>query len=299
MIMKSSTVNIALALLLACPALLRAGIGVDATKGPGIYQSNVLSFDVNLLKTVNLGVGYENTTSTTTAAAVKSYSANLGFKAGEHWSVTVNGSNSPEAGNSRSSGWGIAGAYNSGGDEFSWGISLAYGSAFSSEYVDWQTLRTRQAGRKTRYISTDHSQWMTLQQGCFGPSVSFGIRQHIDLSAGYSKYSYDRDVEDFSQQLSRLSESEIIRNANFDGVTSLIQGFPDHIVSAGIGYNPFGSVRISYDWSRTGYVVAQPMVDSSTIGLSYTFRSIISARFSYTILAYRDVYTTFGVKWLW
>ena len=301
-------------LVFLCPALLMADIGLDVTNGPGVYQDSVLNLGANASKKINIGFGYEQACSTTSTTMTKTYSADLGYKAGEHWNLGLNVSNSPEANDTKSMGWGISAGYSSETNQenagnqssgpaetqnFTWGIGLAFNSTAMSEYIDYQTLKARIQKRKIKYVTVEHSQWLDLRQTDLDPSLTFGFFGIVNLNLGYSKYSYDRDVGLFSQRLSSLSGKKAVRNANVDGTLSSIDGFPDRIASAGIGIVPFENASMEYDWSRTVYVLDQPQEDSSTVSLSYTFWSMVNVKASYNVLAYRDTYTTLGLNWVW
>jgi hypothetical protein len=274
-------------------------MGMDVTHGPGTYQQSILNIDANVSKIVNFGLVYEQSSSTTSVTLIKSYTAMVGIKPNKHWGFGLSGSNSPEADSAKSAGWGVNGGYNSGEGDFTWEVSAAYNGTLSSEYIDYQSLKAQLRNGKVKYVAIDHSQWMNLKQSDVDPTVTFGLFHVVDLAVGYSKFSYDRDVSVFSQKIAKLTGAKVVRNGNFGGVTSLIDGFPDRIASAGIGVSPLNSFRVSFDWARTDYVLDQPREDSSTYSLEYTFWSALQVKAAYNILAYRDTYTTVGLKWIW
>jgi hypothetical protein len=310
-----------------CPAVLRADIGMDVTRGPGSYQDSVLNGEVNASKEVSVGLGYEQATSTASSTLTTTYLASLGYKPDGHWNFGLNGSEAPEADSAKAAGWGLSCGYNSQLNDssdnkeaspkdevpvfeksdksvncnknFTWGANLAYNSMTLSDHVDYQTIKAQVIKRKISYTTVDHSQWMDLKQTDLDPTFSFEFFGLVDLQVGYANYSYDRNVSVFSQRLSKISAAKTVRNANFGGVNSLIDGFPDRISSAGISCAPLENAKIEFDWSRTVYVLDQPQEDSSTFSIAYKFWSAINVKAAYNVVAYRDIYTSLGLEWVW
>ncbi len=103
------------ALLCALPPLLIADIGVDNTQGPGSYQDSSLNLDANITKQVNFGLGYEqaSSSSSVTPNLTKTYTGNISIKSGDHLTFGFNLLGSPEANDTKSSGWGASISYNS------------------------------------------------------------------------------------------------------------------------------------------------------------------------------------------
>ena len=80
------------ALLCISPGILLADAGIDNTQGPGSYQDSVFNIDANISKQVNIGAGYEQTASSSSASMdpAKTYSGNLNIKAGENYTIGLN-----------------------------------------------------------------------------------------------------------------------------------------------------------------------------------------------------------------
>ncbi len=306
-------------LLCACSVASHADLGVENTQGPGSYQDSVLNLDADLTNQLNFAIGYEQAASSTSTSGdiTKTYTAALTFKPLGHYSFGLNGSNSPEMNDARSTGWGAnfsytsampeissdtvaAGEKEAGPENFTWGFSAAYGANILGEYIDYNTYQKKSL-RKGKFIllAVDHSDWYSLKQTVCSPGLTCTLFQLIDLNAGYSRYSYDKDIGIFSQRLTRLSGSKGVKNANFGAATGAIDGFPDNSACAGIAVSPLDCLKLEYAWSRTVYVLDQPQEDSSTFTLYYTVLSTLQLKAAYNILSTNVVYTTLGLKWLW
>jgi hypothetical protein len=220
----------------------------------------------------------------------------------------------PEQNDAKSFGWGVNAVYdslnssssveNSGGgsfQNFTVNISLSYNSVIFAEDISYDTLKVR-LNKRGQIVSTaqvSYSQWIELRQDCISPIVTLSFFKIIDLTSGYAIYSYNQNVGDFSQKLAKLTSLKTVKNANFSGATSLVNGFPNNIFSVGAAYSIIDDFKINYDWSRTNYELDVPKIDSSTLTLTYTLISTLELKASYNILSNSQVFTGSGIKWIW
>lgn len=297
----------------ACP-VLRADMGLTATRGPGDYRENLLSLDVKLAPAARLGLGYQQVSSSAAAAVTRTYSANLTGTFGRHVTAGLSGASTPEVNGERSMAWGTNIGYTGGGDRLGWGVSFGYTHTLLSEY--WQSSRTvdvtNRNGKITGTRTINASGWQNLNQGALTPTLSFSFFGVVDLSLGYSAYAYDRDLLGFSTLLANSSGQTaetagpgnsgrtLTTTTSFDygGMPSLIDGFPDHVCQAGVSVQPLDKLSVSYTWSRTGYVLDQPEEYSSNVQASYTFFSVLRVSAGCTS-ATNGTYTQAGLQWVW
>jgi len=284
---------------------MRADVGLEFMRGSNDYTQDTFNLDINLSSSTSLNFTDEQVVMSSYTSLVKTYSADLNYKFNEYFNIGVNGSVSPETDDAKSAGWGANAAYNSGGDDFSWGISLPYSQTTLAQYWQASSVITNARTKKTRTVAS--SGWTDLVQSNIAPSINFGLFGAITLNMGYSYYSYNRDLDNFSNNLSRLTGTintakgarSAATTASFGNLPSLIYGFPVNIYSAGISDEPLDSLTIGYDWSDTTYALEQPEIETSTLSVSYLFGPVIKVKASYESLSNNDVYKTAGIQWLW
>jgi hypothetical protein len=279
---------VASAILFCSASYLFAGVGLDVTSGPDDYRQNYFSFDANVSKSVYLGLGYGQSSSSPSLSVARSYSGNLGVTLNDHFGAGFSISVSPEVDNTRSSGWGMSGSYYGGSDAFAWGATLALNRTVFSEFTTVTTVN------KKNQVFTS-GQWTDLAQNSFGPSLNCTIAGRLGLSCGLASYGYNNNLSNFSQNLTRLEKKNFVTTIE----TPSLEGFPDRVVSAGASFLFFNKLRASCDWSRTTYVLDQPPTNSSTFGLSFTPVKMLEIRGNFNIVDARNTYYTLGMRFIW
>lgn len=306
-LLRLSGCCIVLSLLLLAGVVAWADMGLEITQGPDGYRQDLISLDVNATKAVNIGLGYSRAASAFSVAPAVTYSGSLGMRLNDHFAVRAGGSSSPDAGGEKSVSWGGNISCNGGADAVAWSMFLGFNRVVLSEYWESQTTVQHSKGKDPKTTTTTSSGWQVLRQQSVTPSAYVDLFNTVSLSCGYSSYSYDRNVGEFSDQLARMSESVQYSHGNnsysttvdFGNLSSLIYGFPDHMLSAGAAVIPFKRCRMGYDWSSTAYVLDQPPLRSSTFSIAYTFRDRIGARLGYSMLSTDENYVTVGMQWIW
>jgi hypothetical protein len=298
--------SLLLLLCLAAPALL-ADVTMDFTQGANDYRQQAVTLDVPVSKTLTTGVLYSQLSSDDTVAPIKTYAASLGIKLNDHWNLKGSVTDSPEANGARSSGWGTAASCSGGGDAIDWTFSLAANQSYSSEYWQSQTTAQHGNGKNLRTVTTTNSGWENLTQSNVTPSIDLDIFSVVSLACGYSGYSYDRNVNDFSNEVADAAGPVQYAHGNnlfststdFGNLPPLMNGFPSGLFTAGIALSPCKWLKAGYDRSRTSYATDHAPVEASTFSLAYTVGSMIRARLGYSIFSTDETYVVTSLQWLW
>jgi hypothetical protein len=288
------------------PALLQAELGMEMTQGSDGYVQRGVSLNVGVAPSVTCGLGYSESNGSGYADPSRTYAANLGLQVSDRVSVNGGGAHTPAANGERSDSWNAGATWSRWGERFSWGLGLTFAQTIFAEYWQSQTTVERLRG-KARTTTTTESGWQKLNQGSIGPSLTFDVTNVAGFRAGYSTYFYDRDVSGFSDSLAGTADPVTVTRGNTRSVTStdlgnlssLVSGFPGHILSAGVTLWPEGRVQFACDWSRTAYALDEPPVESSAFSLAYTFGKFLRVRVGYTLLSNRVNYVVMGMHWLW
>ncbi len=270
-------------------APLRADVGLNYTQGSDDFRQHSLALDMSLSRRMNLFLDYSVSRSNSSPADTKVYSGFFDLRMNDFVSLGLEVSLSPETEDSRSSGWGISGSLNRGESPFEWGVALGYNRTTFSEHA---TYLTYQANRR-RWNSRD--EWLDLGRQEISPSLFCTLYGLFHARAGVHYYSYDKALDSFSGELSRLSKRTVITT----DMLSLLDEFPERIVSSGVSVVPLEKLIFSLDWSRTFFVLDNPNEDSLTYALSYRLMNHLTVKGSYNRVAYRDGYYSLGMSFSW